>query len=132
MEGVSATYCVYESEIRAVAPGEEFNCHLGAENGIKILYRPLFKYREGTGSSGKNATMTFKQLIEVRNTFDRRVRLMVVDQVPVSAEDKIKVRNSFLILLKPLIKTIVVGSCKMLALTIVICLVLEPYFSTTS
>ncbi|XP_018653926.1 hypothetical protein Smp_139100.2 [Schistosoma mansoni] len=88
-----------ESEIRAVAPGEEFNCHLGAENGIKILYRPLFKYREGTGSSGKNATMTFKQLIEVRNTFDRRVRLMVVDQVPVSAEDKIKVN-----LLEPTIK----------------------------
>ncbi|RTG81997.1 uncharacterized protein DC041_0007268, partial [Schistosoma bovis] len=87
------------SEIRAVAPGEEFNCHLGAENGIKILYRPLFKYREGTGSSGKNATMTFKQLIEVRNTFDRRVRLMVVDQVPVSAEDKIKVS-----LLEPTIK----------------------------
>ncbi|CAH8640077.1 unnamed protein product [Schistosoma bovis] len=88
-----------KSEIRAVAPGEEFNCHLGAENGIKILYRPLFKYREGTGSSGKNATMTFKQLIEVRNTFDRRVRLMVVDQVPVSAEDKIKVS-----LLEPTIK----------------------------
>ncbi|CAH8655058.1 unnamed protein product [Schistosoma rodhaini] len=88
-----------KSEIRAVAPGEEFNCHLGAENGIKILYRPLFKYREGTGSSGKNATMTFKQLIEVRNTFDRRVRLMVVDQVPVSAEDKIKVN-----LLEPTIK----------------------------
>lgn len=40
--------------------------------------------------------MTFKQLIEVRNTFDRRVRLMVVDQVPVSAEDKIKVRVSLL------------------------------------
>ncbi|VDP82140.1 unnamed protein product [Schistosoma curassoni] len=40
--------------------------------------------------------MTFKQLIEVRNTFDRRVRLMVVDQVPVSAEDKIKVRISLL------------------------------------
>ncbi|KAK4475703.1 hypothetical protein MN116_000968 [Schistosoma mekongi] len=88
-----------KSEIRAVAPGEEFNCHLGAENGIKILYRPLFKYREGTGSSGKNATMTFKQLIEVRNTFDRRIRLMVVDQVPVSAEDKIKVS-----LLEPTIK----------------------------
>ncbi|VDP40135.1 unnamed protein product [Schistosoma margrebowiei] len=63
------------------------------------MYRPLFKYREGTGSSGKNATMTFKQLIEVRNTFDRRVRLMVVDQVPVSAEDKIKVS-----LLEPTIK----------------------------
>ncbi|CAH8591369.1 unnamed protein product [Schistosoma turkestanicum] len=88
-----------KSEIRAVAPGEEFNCHLGAESGIKVLYRPLFKYREGTGSSGKNAIMTFKQLIEVRNTFDRRIRLMVVDQVPVSAEDKIKVN-----LLEPTIK----------------------------
>ncbi|CAH8643680.1 unnamed protein product [Heterobilharzia americana] len=88
-----------KSEIRAVAPGEEFSCHLGAENGVKILYRPLYKYREGTGSGGKNATMTFKQLIEVRNTFDRRIRLMVVDQVPVSAEDKIKVS-----LLEPTIK----------------------------
>ncbi|KAF7261226.1 hypothetical protein EG68_01826 [Paragonimus skrjabini miyazakii] len=88
-----------KSELPAVAQGEEFSCNLGAEHGIKVFYRPLFKYREGTGSGSKHATLTFKQLIEVRNTFDRPVRLMVMDQVPVSGEDKIKVN-----LLEPVIK----------------------------
>ncbi|KAF8569680.1 hypothetical protein P879_01947 [Paragonimus westermani] len=87
------------SDLPAVAQGEEFSCNLGAEHGIKVFYRPLFKYREGTGSGSKHATLTFKQLIEVRNTFDRPVRLMVIDQVPVSGEEKIKVN-----LLEPVIK----------------------------
>ncbi|KAA3678793.1 uncharacterized protein DEA37_0008751 [Paragonimus westermani] len=88
-----------KSDLPAVAQGEEFSCNLGAEHGIKVFYRPLFKYREGTGSGSKHATLTFKQLIEVRNTFDRPVRLMVIDQVPVSGEEKIKVN-----LLEPVIK----------------------------
>ncbi|KAG5443707.1 Protein f37c4.5 [Clonorchis sinensis] len=88
-----------KSEIPAVAQGEEFSCNLGAEQGIKVCYRPLFKYRESAGSNSKHATLTFKQLIEVRNTFDRPIRLMVMDQVPLSCEDKIKIN-----LLEPVIK----------------------------
>ncbi|VDP67929.1 unnamed protein product [Echinostoma caproni] len=88
-----------KSELGAVAQGEEFSCNLGAEHGIKVNYRPLFKYRESSGSGSKHATLTFKQLIEVRNTFDRPIRLMVMDQVPVSGECKIKVN-----LIEPSIK----------------------------
>ncbi|CAL8085298.1 unnamed protein product [Calicophoron daubneyi] len=86
-----------KSEIPPVAQGEEFTCNLGAENGIKVVYRPLYKYKES--ANNKYATLTFKQLIEVRNTFDRPIRLTVMDQVPVSGEDKIKVN-----LLEPVIK----------------------------
>lgn len=87
-----------QSDLGAVAQGEEFSCDLGAEHGIKVNYRPLFKYRETSGAGSKHATLTFKQLIEVRNTFDRPIRLMVMDQVPVSGEDKIKVSTSIFLM----------------------------------
>ncbi|VEL27942.1 unnamed protein product [Protopolystoma xenopodis] len=79
--------------MNAVSPGEEFICHLGVEQGIKVIYRPMFKYRDGHSTSSKYASLTFKQTIEMKNTFDRAVRIMVVDQVPVSGEEKIKVSS---------------------------------------
>ncbi|KAL3314128.1 hypothetical protein Ciccas_007262 [Cichlidogyrus casuarinus] len=85
-------------DMRAVAPGEQFSCQLGAEHGIKVSYRPMFKCKEG-GSSGSKCVMTFKQMIEVKNCFDRAVKLTVIDQVPISGEEKIKVS-----LLEPVIK----------------------------
>nr|CDS18751.1 hypothetical protein EgrG_000658900 [Echinococcus granulosus] len=78
-----------KSELGAVAPGEELSCELGAESGIEVIYRPMFKSKEN--ASGQKATVSFKQVIDVRNTFQRPVRVMVVDQLPSSGEDKIKV-----------------------------------------
>nr|CDS26870.1 expressed conserved protein [Hymenolepis microstoma] len=78
-----------KSELGAVAPGEDLSCDLGAESGIEVVYRPMFKSKEN--ASGQKATVSFKQVIDVRNTFQRPVRVMVVDQLPSSAEDKIKV-----------------------------------------
>lgn len=49
----------------------------------------MFKSKEN--ASGQKATVSFKQVIDVRNTFQRPVRVMVVDQLPSSGEDKIKV-----------------------------------------
>ncbi|VDO05079.1 unnamed protein product [Rodentolepis nana] len=78
-----------KSELGAVAPGEDLSCDLGAESGIEVVYRPMFKSKEN--ASGQKATVSFKQVIDVRNTFQRPVRVMVVDQLPSSGEDKIKV-----------------------------------------
>ncbi|KAL5965865.1 hypothetical protein TSMEX_006402 [Taenia solium] len=78
-----------KSELGAVAPGEELACELGAESGIEVIYRPMFKSKEN--ATGQKATVSFKQVIDVRNTFQRPVRVMVVDQLPSSGEDKIKV-----------------------------------------
>ncbi len=72
-----------------MAPGEEFSCQLGAESGIEVIYRPMFMSKEN--ASGQKASVSFKQIIDVRNTFQRPVRVMVVDQLPSSGEDKIKV-----------------------------------------
>lgn len=83
----------FQSELGAVAPGEELACELGAESGIEVIYRPMFKSKEN--ATGQKATVSFKQVIDVRNTFQRPVRVMVVDQLPSSGEDKIKV--SFLV-----------------------------------
>ncbi|BHF74318.1 hypothetical protein SprV_0501740300 [Sparganum proliferum] len=88
-----------KSDLNSVAPGEDFSCNLGAESGIEVIYRPMFKAKEvGSGSSQK-ASVTFKQIIDVHNTFQRPVKVTVVDQLPASGEDKIKVS-----LLEPTIK----------------------------
>ena len=81
----------------AVAPGEDLSCDLGAEMGIEVIYRPMFKSKEN--ASGQKATVSFKQVIDVRNTFQRPVRVMVIDQLPSSGEDKIKVSYFFSVLL---------------------------------
>ncbi|VDD74064.1 unnamed protein product [Mesocestoides corti] len=78
-----------KSELGAVAPGEDLTCDLGAESGIEVAYRPMFKSKEN--ASGQKVSVSFKQVIDVRNTFQRPVRVMVVDQLPSSGEDKIKV-----------------------------------------
>ena len=107
-----------------VAPGEELYCDLGAESGIEVIYRPMFKSKEN--ASGQKATVSFKQVIDVRNTFQRPVRVMVVDQLPSSGEDKIKV--------SPVICTFLFwrrGDCSKVPLTSdIICFKLTTYPSS--
>ncbi|XP_064629548.1 protein F37C4.5-like isoform X12 [Lineus longissimus] len=88
-----------KAEIKAVAPQEDFTCSLGADHGIKIAYRPLHKYREHSGALSKNLTMTHKQVIEVKNTHAEPIKILIMDQLPLAAEEKIKVN-----LLEPVIK----------------------------
>lgn len=88
-----------KTSLNSVAPQEEFLCNLGVDQGIKIIYKPIFKYRESTSSNSRTVSLTFKQLIEIKNLHDLNIHLIVKDQLPVSSEDKIKIH-----LHEPLIK----------------------------
>ena len=54
-------------------------------------YKPLHKYREQSGLISKSTTTAYKQVIEVKNTHAESVKLLLLEQLPLSTEDKIKV-----------------------------------------
>ncbi|VDM23225.1 unnamed protein product [Hydatigera taeniaeformis] len=57
----------------------------------KVSEPPISTHHSTEEELQSFATVSFKQVIDVRNTFQRPVRVMVVDQLPSSGEDKIKV-----------------------------------------
>ncbi|KAK2162598.1 hypothetical protein LSH36_95g01006 [Paralvinella palmiformis] len=79
-----------QSELKAASPNEEFVCSLGVDPTIKIEYKPLVKYREQSGLISKTTMITYKQVIEVKNTHRDTITIQVVDQLPRSTEEKIK------------------------------------------
>ncbi|VDM00889.1 unnamed protein product [Schistocephalus solidus] len=64
------------------------NTFIGKVSGLRTV--PSFGLRR---TNLETASVTFKQIIDVHNTFQRPVKVTVVDQLPASGEDKIKVRN---------------------------------------
>ncbi|PAA69028.1 hypothetical protein BOX15_Mlig001997g1, partial [Macrostomum lignano] len=88
---------VGKSELKAAAPLEEFQCQLGADRGIQVAYRPVFRKRENAQS--KVATVSHRQSIALRNCHARPVRMLLMEPLPVAGEDKIKVN-----LLEPAVK----------------------------
>uniref|UniRef100_A0A1I8IGK3 DUF4139 domain-containing protein n=1 Tax=Macrostomum lignano TaxID=282301 RepID=A0A1I8IGK3_9PLAT len=64
-------------------------CPLGADHGIKINYKPMFKKRD-TGQS-KTVSFLHRQVIEVKNNHQKALRVLVMESYPLSVEDKIKV-----------------------------------------
>lgn len=58
---------------------------------------PKHKYKKtGTFLGNKTMSIVFKQVISVENSYPRSMKLLVIDQLPVSTEDKLKV-SSFII-----------------------------------
>ncbi|XP_064617062.1 protein F37C4.5-like isoform X2 [Liolophura sinensis] len=82
---------VAKSFLDAVSPAEEFLVSLGVDPAVRIKYKPLHKYEEKSGLLTKVKTVTYKQDIEVKNTHTNPMQIKVVDHVPVSNDDKIKV-----------------------------------------
>ncbi|VDP95420.1 unnamed protein product [Trichobilharzia regenti] len=65
---------------------------LGYDPGIRVTYMPRHKYKK-TGSflGSKTMSIIFKQVISVENSYPRSMKLLVIDQLPVSTEEKLKV-----------------------------------------
>eukprot|EP00058_Branchiostoma_floridae_P027148 XP_002612639.1 hypothetical protein BRAFLDRAFT_78733 [Branchiostoma floridae] len=66
---------IAKSDLRTVAPSEEFTCSLGADPAVKVIYKPLHKYREQSGVISKTTQMTYRQMnysvmLEQRQTDD--------------------------------------------------------------
>ncbi|KAF8567191.1 hypothetical protein P879_05410 [Paragonimus westermani] len=82
-----------KTKVSATAIQEELILDLGIDPGVQVTYKPRHKYKK-TGSfiGGKNISITFTQIICLTNTYSRSVRILVVDQLPVSTDDRLKVQ----------------------------------------
>ncbi|KAF8341996.1 uncharacterized protein EI90DRAFT_3031797 [Cantharellus anzutake] len=88
---------VAKSSIPDVSPAEYFNCSLGVDPAVRITYHPrrqLTSHQEsGFLSKAKIEATTFSQRISVKNTRPGPLECLVVrDQIPLSADERIKVK----------------------------------------
>ncbi|XP_041355011.1 protein F37C4.5-like isoform X3 [Gigantopelta aegis] len=82
---------VAKAKIKAVSPGEEFECSLGVDPAVRVTYKPLSKFRESSGIFSKTACTKYKQVTEVKNSHDYAISVELRDQLPRSSDEKIKV-----------------------------------------
>ncbi|CAH8612527.1 unnamed protein product [Schistosoma intercalatum] len=104
LEGQASVYIdsnfIGKTKLSATAVQEEFTCELGYDPGIRVTYMPKHKYKKtGTFLGNKSMSIVFKQVISVENSYPRSMKLLVIDQLPVSTEDKLKIH-----LIEPSIK----------------------------
>ena len=60
---------------------------------MKVVYKPLKRFREESGLISKNVTYTYQQVTEITNTRSEMAIVTFTDQVPRSEDEKLKVRR---------------------------------------
>ncbi|KAF8976602.1 hypothetical protein BDQ17DRAFT_1384557, partial [Cyathus striatus] len=88
---------VARSEIPYVSPRERFNCTLGVDPSIRVVYHPRDKIRSQTGFYSKSNNHTFTQRISLVNTKYYRVKLLspALSQIdPASEKNKVDMSKS--------------------------------------
>jgi uncharacterized protein (TIGR02231 family) len=83
---------VATSSLRTVMAGEKFDLALGADEGISVKHQRVQKFTEETGLTGSGQRLTYEYLITVQNNKKTPERVIVVDQVPLSRNEKIAVK----------------------------------------
>lgn len=84
---------VTTTRLKDVSPSEEFTTFLGSDSALKIEHQQLARERKaGTWRSSVQST-SYKFITKIHNTKAVSVRLTVVEVLPKSTEDKIKVEQ---------------------------------------
>ncbi|CAD5117308.1 DgyrCDS6095 [Dimorphilus gyrociliatus] len=82
---------VAKTDFKAVSPKEEFSCDLGRDLSVRIDFKPEQKFKERTGWVHRSTMTTYSQNIVVKNTKAFPIHITVIDRVPQSVDDEIKV-----------------------------------------
>lgn len=64
----------------------------GVDASVKVVYKPVRRFREEGGLLSKSVTYTYKQVTEIMNSRSEPAVITFVDQVPKSQDEKLKVR----------------------------------------
>ena len=83
---------VATSKLRTVMPGEKFDLALGADEGISVKHKRVQKFTEDTGLTNSGKRLTYEYLLTIQNNKKTGERVIVVDQVPLSRNEKIVVK----------------------------------------
>jgi uncharacterized protein (TIGR02231 family) len=84
---------VATSGVRTVMSGEKFDLALGVDEGIAIKYKRVNKFTEDTGLTNSGKRITYEYLITVQNNKKTAERVIVADQIPLSRNEKIVVKQ---------------------------------------
>jgi hypothetical protein len=80
-------------DLKTVSPQEAFTCSLGVDPAVRVSYRPVRRFNEQTGMLNKSNVVTYCQEIEVNNTRPDAIHVVLIDQIPRSTEEKLKVKS---------------------------------------
>jgi uncharacterized protein (TIGR02231 family) len=84
---------VATSALRTVMSGEKFDLALGADEGISVKHKRVNKFTEDTGLTNSGKRITYEYLITIQNNKKTAERVIVADQIPLSRNEKIVVRQ---------------------------------------
>jgi len=84
---------VATSQLRTVMAGEKFDLALGADEGIAVKHKRVQKFTEDTGLTNSGKRITYEYLLTVQNNKKTAERVIVVDQLPLSRNEKVVVKQ---------------------------------------
>ena len=84
---------VATSSLRTVMAGEKFDLALGADEAISVKHKRVNQFTEDTGLTRSGKRITYEYLITVQNNKRTAERVIVADQLPLSRNEKIVVRQ---------------------------------------
>jgi uncharacterized protein (TIGR02231 family) len=73
--------------------GEKFDLALGADEGISVKHKRVTKFTEDTGLTNSGKRVTYEYLITVQNNKKTAERVIVADQLPLSRNEKVVVKQ---------------------------------------
>ena len=64
---------------------------LGADPSVKVVYKPVNRFREESGLINVSVIFTYRQVTEITNTRKEPAKIFFTDQIPLSRDDKLNV-----------------------------------------
>jgi len=84
---------VATSALRTVMASEKFDLALGADEGISVKHKRVQKFTEDTGLTNSGKRVTYEYLLTIQNNKKTAERVIVVDQLPLSRNEKVVVKQ---------------------------------------
>lgn len=82
---------VANSELKLVAPTEEFWTYLGVDEAIKVKHKFIKKYQKEEGLINKTNKIFYEYILIIKNNKKTKEEIIVSDQIPISQHEDIKV-----------------------------------------
>lgn len=82
---------VANSNLKLIAPSEQFKTSLGVDEGVKVEYKLIKKYEKNTGLISKKNNIVFEYQTIITNNKKHTHKIVTYDQLPISEHNDIKV-----------------------------------------